>query len=290
MTTEDTENTEMATPETDALWHEMTTGNYQASWWVAAECMRDHAKRLERKRASAIRKIQRQAERIRQLEGATNHAGGTPLSIALRELDEARHKLEICMAANSDVARIAKERDEAIKQNAKLQKQIEGLNNFANERFDEIQRVRLERDEAKGEIEAWRNKWTCAVEMAARAENERDEAVRHLRDLLAILHSDGGHHTDNVGLAVSTLDASKKFESLINERENMRTERDEARADAARIADKLSGLELRSTDELERERNEALAQVKELIYISERAIALAESELRDDLAKIKKSK
>ena len=52
---------------------------------------------------------------------------------------------------------------------------------------------------------------------------------------------------------------------------------------------------------LRRERNEALAQVKELIYISERAIALAEidfendkfgvvSELRDDLSKIKKSK
>ena len=29
------------------------------------------------------------------------------------ERDEARHKLELCMAANSDVARIAKERDEA---------------------------------------------------------------------------------------------------------------------------------------------------------------------------------
>jgi DNA repair ATPase RecN len=73
-------------------------------------------------------------------------------------------------------------------------------------------------------------------------------------------------------------------------------ERDEARhklelcmaanSDVARIA---------------KERNEALAQVKELIYISERAIALAEidfendkfgvvSELRDDLSKIKKSK
>jgi hypothetical protein len=30
-----------------------------------------------------------------------------------RERNEARHKLELCMAANSDVARIAKERDEA---------------------------------------------------------------------------------------------------------------------------------------------------------------------------------
>jgi hypothetical protein len=32
-----------------------------------------------------------------------------------RERDEARHKLELCMAANSDVARIAKERDKAHK-------------------------------------------------------------------------------------------------------------------------------------------------------------------------------
>jgi hypothetical protein len=84
----------------------------------------------------------------------------------------------------------------------------------------------------------------------------------------------------------------------------LRRERDEARADAARIADILSGLELRTTGELarlEQERNEALAQIKELMYIGERAIALAEidfendkfgvvSELRDDLAKIKKSK
>lgn len=33
-----------------------------------------------------------------------------------------------------------------------------------------------ERDEARHEIEGWKNKWNIAVEMAARAENERDEA------------------------------------------------------------------------------------------------------------------
>jgi hypothetical protein len=78
-------------------------------------------------------------------------------------------------------------------------------------------------------------------------------------------------------------------------------ERDEARADADRNADILSGLELRSTDELarlERERDEAREQVKELIYIAERAIDLAEidfendkfgvvSELRDGVERIK---
>jgi len=34
----------------------------------------------------------------------------------VRERDEARHKIELCMAANSDVARIAKERNEALDQ------------------------------------------------------------------------------------------------------------------------------------------------------------------------------
>ena len=50
-----------------------------------------------------------------------------------RERDEARERERVV---------------EASAQNAKLQKQIEGLNNFANERFEEIQKVRRERDEA----------------------------------------------------------------------------------------------------------------------------------------------
>ena len=41
-------------------------------------------------RNEAREKIERQTERIRYLEGATNHAEGTPLSIALKERDEAR--------------------------------------------------------------------------------------------------------------------------------------------------------------------------------------------------------
>ena len=71
---------------------------------------------LERERDEAREKLERQAERIRYLEGATNHATGTPLTVALRE-----------------------------------------------------------RDEARNEIIGWRNKWDCAIEMAARAENALDE-------------------------------------------------------------------------------------------------------------------
>jgi hypothetical protein len=62
-------------------------------------------------------------------------------------------------------------------------------------------------------------------------------------------------------------------------------ERNNARKDAAQLADRLSGLELRTTEELarmERERDEAKEQVKELIYIALRAISLAEIDFEND--------
>jgi len=55
-----------------------------------------------------------------------------------RERDEARAELSLTSGTISDL----------LKKSERLEKQIEGLNNFANERFDEIQRVRRERDEA----------------------------------------------------------------------------------------------------------------------------------------------
>lgn len=54
----------------------------------------DLARKLERERDELREKTARQAERIRYLEGATNHAEGTPLSIALRERDELRAEVE----------------------------------------------------------------------------------------------------------------------------------------------------------------------------------------------------
>jgi hypothetical protein len=36
----------------------------------------EHSRRMQRERDEAREKIKRQAERIRELEGATNHAGG----------------------------------------------------------------------------------------------------------------------------------------------------------------------------------------------------------------------
>lgn len=78
--------------------------------------------RMKQERDEAREKMARQANRIRYLEGATNHACGTPLSVALKE-----------------------------------------------------------RDEARDAIVGWENKWKCAVDMAARAELERDELKYSLK-------------------------------------------------------------------------------------------------------------
>ena len=69
------------TPETDAA--VMAAGG---DWSFP---LRECSRRLERQRDEAQEKIERQANHIRYLEGATNHACGTPLSVALRERDEA---------------------------------------------------------------------------------------------------------------------------------------------------------------------------------------------------------
>lgn len=71
---------------------------------------------FKRERDEAREKIERQADRIRYLEGATNHAEGTPLSVALKERDEARNaivgwenkwKCAIDMAARASLERDA---------------------------------------------------------------------------------------------------------------------------------------------------------------------------------------
>ncbi len=59
------------TPETDHL--EVQLG--QAAMH-SHPILWEHSRRMERERDKAREKIKRQAERIRKLEGATNHAGG----------------------------------------------------------------------------------------------------------------------------------------------------------------------------------------------------------------------
>jgi adenylylsulfate kinase-like enzyme len=102
------EQLDKGTPETDAA--EVVLSPLEGDQWVRA----DVARKLERERDEAREKIERQSDRIRYLEGATNHACGTPLSVALKDRDEAREKYateatEHMLAVN----KICNERDEA---------------------------------------------------------------------------------------------------------------------------------------------------------------------------------
>lgn len=63
---------------------------------------RDEA-RIDAQKSKAYKRVLketnlRQTERIRYLEGATNHACGTPLSVALHERDEAREEVKLLKA------------------------------------------------------------------------------------------------------------------------------------------------------------------------------------------------
>ena len=114
----------MKTPQTD----DIARGNHvvPTEWAQQLERERDEA-RIDAQKSKAYKRVLketnlRQTERIRYLEGATNHACGTPLSVALRERDEAITTIEdakralkatdyegILLAA----MRVKEERDEA---------------------------------------------------------------------------------------------------------------------------------------------------------------------------------
>jgi predicted nucleic acid-binding Zn-ribbon protein len=134
--------------------------------------------RLERERDEAREKVEQQRKEIVRLNGATSHAGGTPLKIALRERDEARNecdKLKQLLAADSErvdaYLGVCMERDEA---REKLSAAWQSLRDSQ----DEVLRLTFENRELSQSIEGWENKWKCAIDMAARAELERDEALR----------------------------------------------------------------------------------------------------------------
>lgn len=48
-------------------------------------------------------------------------------------------------------------------------------------------------------------------ELAREAIAQRDEYKRQLQELLAVIHRDGGHHTEARGIALSCLDAMEKI-------------------------------------------------------------------------------
>jgi hypothetical protein len=139
-----------------------------------------------------------------------------------------------------------------------------------------------ERDKAREEL-------ATLCREKCRDQRERDEARQQYDDLA----------TEHV-LAVNKL-AEERDQALmdrangdmatmtINHYERLIKERDEARADAARIADILSGLELRTTEELarlEQERNEARAVADDLASVAAHCLGWHEHESSDAAIKI----
>ena len=87
-----------------------------------------------------------------------------PLSAAIEfceQLDNMQDQRDLAMKV---ISRLELERDDALSQIVQAECRAE--------------RFCQERDEARDAIVGWENKWRCAVDMAARAELERDEALK----------------------------------------------------------------------------------------------------------------
>ena len=87
------------------------------------------------------------------------------------ERDEALSQIA---QAECRAERYCQERDELIEENKKLNKEVDDL---IRQRPLLIEDFKRERDEARNDIVGWETKWKFAIDMAARAERERDEAL-----------------------------------------------------------------------------------------------------------------
>jgi uncharacterized protein (DUF3084 family) len=90
---------------------------------------------------------------------------------------------------------------------------------------EELLAVERERDEARKEIEGWKNKWDCAVEMAARAENELDDAIKKIWRLEKQIEGSNNF-------------ANERFEEI----QNVRKQRDKAVAERDDLRDRLNDI------------------------------------------------
>ncbi|MCJ7634690.1 hypothetical protein MUP77_20155 [Candidatus Bathyarchaeota archaeon] len=177
------------TPETDAA--EVVLSPLEGDRWVRVgfarklERERDEAK-IDAQKSKAYKRVLketnlRQAERIRYLEGATNHACGTPLSVALKERDEA---IAGRQAYKLLAVKHAQERDEA-------REDLEEETKFHHRTHIELIQTQcklldmeMQRNEAQEKYATEATEHMLAVNKLC---NERDEAREEVRLLQAIL-------------------------------------------------------------------------------------------------------
>jgi hypothetical protein len=78
-----------------------------------------------------------------------------------------------CATVLADFARkLERERDEARAERDILRFDAQREAEHHDRMVGELEKVYAERDEARNEIKGWKNKFDCAVDMGARAENE----------------------------------------------------------------------------------------------------------------------
>jgi hypothetical protein len=135
----------------------------------------NHARKLERERDEA---------RDKYATEATDHM--LAVNKLCNERDEAQadclEQARLLGMGSEREARLISERDEAVEEIKEWETLClwggtpEHIHGFIGGQQTRIWHLECERDEARDNIEGWENKWRCAVDMAARAELERDDA------------------------------------------------------------------------------------------------------------------
>lgn len=219
---------ERPTPETDALECAFALlkcspiGNLEnsAEYGRAAYILSKHCQGKEDVSEAAMRIF---AERINELEQERNEAreewGKASMDAAqllsektkvMAERDEAISDRDIARLEFEEISNDLKDSRNRI---WRLEKQIEGLNNFANERYAEIQSVRKERDEAREFLKAASkgisktgrlNQFLLSELIAVR--KERDD-IKEIASEFAMIasHCLGWHETQNPNQITSAL-------------------------------------------------------------------------------------
>jgi hypothetical protein len=274
MTTEDTENTER---ENDlqcelAAWELLREATHKYDNLATEHMLTMNKLAEERDEAIAARKASA-ADWLLQVENADRRVSEAK-KMAARAVQDAARIADILsgleLRSTEELARLEQERNEAQKELSSIHRWID--KNHADGFIDSLTYLQnLERV-----TDSWYDRIDGIEADARRFVRERDEA--------------------------SGLLASEKItrDHIIKRGIEMQKERDEARK---HLRDANRGAEINAhiNQKFGQQIIDAREQIEELIYIAERAIALAEidfendkfgvvSELRDDLSKIKKSK
>jgi hypothetical protein len=168
--------------------------------YLDAKQLADRLTALELHSTSELARLER--ERNESQEKYATEATEHMLAVnkICNERDEALSQIA---QAECRAERFCQERDELIDKNKKLNEEVDDLirqrplliEDFKRERDeareyskatwqslrdsqDEVLRLTFENRELSQSIEGWENKWKCAIDMAARAELERDEALK----------------------------------------------------------------------------------------------------------------